>query len=188
MLAIGGFEKIYPKLEDIVGEVFGMLVHYEKTFKKLPSKTELISYINNDPVCMDYPRKDEMIQFVRVAKDNRENEFETTAKGMFEQIDYTSEKLNTKYAFDKLNKSRDIKTFRSDMRKYWAETIADSDFKPGVWQEFTEAISEDFRRNVEGGGSERQFKTGFTKIDTSVLNIGLDWRTLRRSLWSCQQS
>jgi hypothetical protein len=93
---------------------------------------------------------------------------------MFEQIDYTSEKYNLKLAFDKLNQNRDVGAARSFLRDFWAQTIADSDFEPGAWQEKTEAIAESFRKNVESGDDGRRFKTGFTKIDNSGVNIGLD--------------
>lgn len=170
-------EKIAPHLEFPVGETLAYMLTYNLEIRKLPTKVELADYINNSPANRARKNRDKICSFVQQLKDDTSKTFDVTVQALLEEVAWKLEKVALKHAYEKfLDGERDIPGFRTALRKHWAaSTTVDSDFRPGSWQEDADNILESFRRDVEGTGDERKFKTGFDAIDyNSGMNIGLD--------------
>lgn len=169
-------EKLARHLTDTVREAFGAMIMYEREFRKLPSKVDLLDYITNSETCREHKMRDEMIAFVKAVKHDESRTFDVIAQRLIWEMDWRLESEIVRDAFKKeLREKKDIQGFRTALRKHWATGIGiDSDFKPGTWQENADLIYEAFRRDFSGEGDERKFKLGFNTIDESGMNIGLD--------------
>jgi hypothetical protein len=169
-------EKIAPHLEFPVGETLAYMLTYNLEIRKLPTRAELADYINNFPANRGRKNRDKICSFIQQLKDDSSKTFDVTVQALLEEVAWKLEKVALKHAYEKLDGDRDILGFRMALRKHWAaSTSVDSDFRPGSWQEDADNILESFRRDVEGTGDERKFKTGFDAIDyNSGMNIGLD--------------
>lgn len=170
------FEKLFKHLTETVREAFGAMVFFERANKYLPTKEELCDYVLHSEDCEDIEPKDVVVAFIKGIIDDGTHFFDTTAKQLIIEMDFSLETAIARKAFnEQLLKKRDIEAFRTAMRKHWAATHRhNSNFEPGTWQESTEAILEAFRKNISGEGNERKFKLGFDTIDNSGMNIGLD--------------
>jgi hypothetical protein len=169
-------QKVSRHLADAVREAFGAMVLFERSNKYLPSKEELIDYLNNSEDCLTTPLKDEAVTLIRTIEDDGTHFFDTTAKRLISEMDWSLENDTVREAFKKqLHGKRDIEAFRTALRKHWATSIGfNSDYRPGTWQENADLVYESFRRDLSGEDDSRKFRTGFPSIDDSGMNIGLD--------------
>jgi hypothetical protein len=170
-------EGISKNLADAVRETFGAMVFFERVNRYLPSKAQLMDFINNSDECRKIPIKKEACDLISAMKDDGTHFFDTTAKRLIAEMDWKVEREIVRVAFNKhlIDKDAvDVEAFRTALRKHWASTVGfNSDFKPGTWQENTDMIYEAFRKDVSGEGDGRKFKLGFDSIDCKA-SIGLD--------------
>lgn len=183
-----GFDKKWKKPEEgetpqqtlkmPIGEAMRLLIKFTEAHKRLPDKVTFKHFldVSTDPDVVKNNFKEEVKKWVDGLPDQPASTFDMTAIALMDKLDLRSEVGAWRTTFNHfLLREHDIVGARTMLKKHFnTSTTQDTNFEQGAWQDRTEAIYADFEKNILGVGDERKFTLGFSSIDKSGMNIGLD--------------